>query len=63
MQKMTLTVKEMAELVGVLLPQAYKLTERSDFPLVRIGRKKLIPVDELKRWMENEAYRTNEEHV
>jgi len=46
-----MTVKEMAKAVGVSEPTAYQLTEREDFPCLRVGRKKLIPVDGLRNWL------------
>lgn len=55
MEKYTLTVKEMAGQLGVSLPTAYEITEREDFPLIRIGRKKLIPVDGFKRWLDEQV--------
>lgn len=41
--KLTLKVSEAAIILGVSLPVMYGITERADFfPLIRIGRKKLI---------------------
>lgn len=37
MEKLTLTVKEMAEMLGISLPTAYELTEREGFPLLRVA--------------------------
>jgi len=51
MDKMTMTTKEVAEAIGVCLPTAHQLTERADFPVIRIGRRKIIPVDQFKAWL------------
>ena len=55
MSKVALTVKELADHLGISMPTAYALTERSGFPVIRVGRKKIIPLSELERWISNEA--------
>lgn len=57
MEKMVLTVREMAERLGVSMPTAYALTEREGFPVVRLGHKKVVPVADLERWLSKEAMR------
>ena len=42
MDKPTITIKEGAEMLGVSLPVMYTLSERAGFPLIRIGRRKVI---------------------
>lgn len=49
--KLTLTVEEVGELLGISRPTAYELTKRSDFPVLRIGRRIVIPVDGLNEWV------------
>jgi excisionase family DNA binding protein len=52
MEKATLTVKEAAQVIGVSLPTMYEITEQESFyPLLRLGRKKLILKDRLREWM------------
>lgn len=53
--KMVLSVRELAERFHLSLPTAYALTEREGFPVVHVGRKKLIPVADLERWLSEEA--------
>lgn len=55
MDKLTVTVEEMAEIVGVSRPTAYDLIHKEGFPTVRIGRRIVIPLDSLKRWLEEQA--------
>lgn len=57
MEKLVISVKEMAEHLGVSLPTAYALTEREGFPVVRIGNRKVVPVADLERWLSKEAMR------
>ena len=58
MEKLTISVKEMAELLGLSLPSAYELTRRDGFPVIHAGaggRKKLIVVESLKEWLKQSA--------
>ena len=55
MEKATYTVKEAAAVIGVSLPIMYELTERADFPLLRVGRKKLVLKDRLSAWMNEQS--------
>lgn len=55
MDKLTVTVEEMAVIVGVSRPKAYELVHQVGFPTVRIGRRVVIPLDSLKRWLEAQA--------
>lgn len=51
MERLTMTVKELAVHMGVSLPTAYNLTEMQGFPVVHIGRKKVIPVEAFRAWL------------
>ena len=55
MEKLTVTVDEMAKIVGVSRPTAYELIHKEGFPTVRLGRRIVIPLDSLKRWLEEQA--------
>lgn len=55
MDRLVITVKEMSHKLGVSLPTAYALTEQEGFPVVRVGRKKIIPVADLELWLSREA--------
>lgn len=57
MEKVTMSVQEMALQMGISLSKAYELTKGSDFPIVRVGKRVLIPVAEFQRWLSG---RTNE---
>lgn len=50
-ERITLTVREMAELLGVSYNTANQLTWRENFPVIQIGRKKLIPREALDAWL------------
>ena len=55
MEKLTVTMDEMAKIVGVRRATAYELIHKEGFPTVRIGRRIVIPLDSLKRWLEEQA--------
>lgn len=55
MEKLTVTVDEMAKIVGVSRPTAYELIHKEGFPTVRIGRRVVIPINSLKRWLEEQV--------
>lgn len=50
-ERITLTVREMAEMLGVSYNTANQLTWRENFPVIQIGRKKLIPREALDAWL------------
>ena len=55
MERLVLTVSEMAEALDVSLPFAYQLCHRADFPAVKLGRKIVIPKDQLDQWLETQS--------
>lgn len=59
MEKLVLSVEELAKTLGISKPKAYELTKQKDFPAIRIGAKRiLIPVEGLKLWLENNSQNT-----
>jgi excisionase family DNA binding protein len=50
-EKLTVSIKEMAELLNISLPTAYKLTKTEGFPVLMIGKRQLIPIQGLQAWM------------
>lgn len=56
MQKKTLTMKESALVLGVSLMTMYNISHRADFyPLLQIGRKRLVLTHLLDKWMEEQS--------
>lgn len=53
--KLAYNAKEAAATLGISLPTFYELSNRSDFPCVRIGRRVIVPVDSLRAWLAKEA--------
>ena len=52
---LVLTVKEVAEVMGVSRVGAYALAHSVDFPAIRIGRRIAVPKAELIKWMERKS--------
>lgn len=57
-EKLTYSVKEVSDLIGISQPKAYELCHRADFPAIRFGRKIVIPKVEFREWLAAEATRT-----
>lgn len=51
METNLLTADEVAEVLRCSRRFVYRLMERSDFPKIKIGRRYLVPTDELDRWV------------
>ena len=53
-----LTIPEAAELLRVSPNHLYYVIEKDkSFPVLQLGRRKLIPRDELKEWIKKKSYR------
>ncbi|MBO9128504.1 helix-turn-helix domain-containing protein [Bacillus sp. 165] len=46
-----LTANDIADILRVSLPTAYTVMERTDFPLIRIGRSKRVLRHEFYNWL------------
>lgn len=56
-EKLTITVKELAEQLGVGIAVAYELVKKEGFPAIRVSERRIIvPVDALHKWLETEAF-------
>lgn len=53
-EKITLNITEAAEALNISRASLYNLmAAENDFPVVRLGGRRLVPVDGLKRWIES----------
>lgn len=52
MEKLTLTIRDVQDALGIGRNAAYCLVNRLDFPSIRIGHKIIIPRDAFLRWLE-----------
>lgn len=51
MEKATISVRQLAEQLGVSLPKAYELAKQPGFPSIRIGNRIVIPKDAFQEWL------------
>lgn len=54
-EKLTYSVSEVAEVLGISRPKVYDLLHRDDFPSFKIGGRVLVSVEGLRRWVEAQA--------
>ena len=50
-----LNAEMVAKVFGVSISSAYELMHEKGFPSVRIGKRFIVPRDDLKRWMEEQV--------
>ncbi|KAF5071993.1 Helix-turn-helix domain protein [anaerobic digester metagenome] len=55
MEKLAISVSELAKLLGIGVPHAYDLVHRADFPAIKVGRRTIIPIAKLEEWLAEEA--------
>ena len=48
-----LNAEKLAKVLGVSISSAYELMHEKDFPSVRIGKRFVVPREDLKVWIEN----------
>lgn len=53
--KLALTPEEVAKRLGISMPTIYHLCSRKGFPAVRVGRKIIIPLNGLERWLDEQT--------
>ena len=53
LKKKTCSVEELAEMLGVSKNKAYQLTRIPGFPVIKIGRNKLIVLSKLDAFLES----------
>ncbi|OOR30272.1 helix-turn-helix domain-containing protein [Bacillus cereus] len=50
-----LNVKHVGEILGIAQRTAYDIMDQNGFPLMRIGRKKVVPREAFFNWLERSA--------
>lgn len=51
MEKLAISIEEFASMVGIGRSKAYQLSRSEGFPQIRLGKRIVIPVDQLKDWL------------
>lgn len=55
MDKLTYSIPEVAQVLGVSRPTAYALANSKGFPVLNIGKRKVIPVEGLQEWIKKNS--------
>lgn len=55
MTKLTLSIPEAAKIVGVSPSKMYQIAKIKGFPTVQVGKRILVSVKGLERWVEEQA--------
>lgn len=50
-EKLCLHPKELAEAMGIGYTTALQMMKKPGFPVLKIGSKRLVPIELLKKWM------------
>lgn len=58
--RLTMTVQETAEALGISRNSAYQLVRQGEIPSVRLGRRLVIPKQALTAWLERQAERNHQ---
>lgn len=53
--KVALSLTECAVMLGVGRSKMHELARSDRFPVVRVGRRVLVPIDALKAWLNEQA--------
>ena len=54
-ERLTLTVPEVARLLGISRASAYNLARQKSFPALRISRRLVVPKAAFERWLARET--------
>ena len=54
-EKLTLTIPEAAELIGVSPSKMYQIARIKGFPAIRVGKRVLVSAKKLPIWVEEQA--------
>lgn len=57
--KMAYSITEMAAALGIGRNKAHELAKEPGFPIITLGRRKVIPVRALDEWLERKAGQSN----
>ena len=57
--RLVVTIAEAAKLLGISRSFAYELVKRGELPVVRLGRRQLVPKEALSRLMESVAQQSH----
>lgn len=57
--KLVISVEEMARMLSISRPFAYKLSHQAGFPVIVLGKRRLINVEALQHWLNENMANAN----
>lgn len=51
LEPLLISADETARVLGVSKPKIYELSRREDFPVIRLGGRRLVSVEHLRQWI------------
>lgn len=51
MEKLVFSIQEVAEMLGISRSYAYELVRSGTIPALQLGKKRVIPKEEFKNWI------------
>lgn len=55
MEKRVFTISEIAEILCISKSYAYQLVNEDKIPNIKLGRRKIVPIDRFNQWLEQET--------
>lgn len=52
-----MSVKELAQVLGISAPKAYDMTHIEGFPVLTVGKRRIIPIEAFKAWLAQQTGR------
>lgn len=60
MEKIVYTIPEVAQLLGISRSYAYELVKRNEIPILKLGKRRMIPKQYLEQWIQqNTEFQSN----
>ena len=54
-EPVAVSIPEAARMLGICTKNAYALAATEGFPVVRVGKRLIVPVDGLRNWVNNQS--------
>ena len=55
MDKIVYTIPEVAQLLGISRSYAYELVKRNEIPILKLGKRRMIPKQYLEHWIQQDT--------
>lgn len=55
--KLAISINELSEFLGIGRTLCYRLSRQDGFPVVKIGKRRIIPLSQLEEWLRSNTWR------